>query len=233
MARTSNQVGAFWEKVGRESVEPRSEYCGMRKRMVWGCLVCGHEWKADPRDMLRATLSGCGKCAPTKRRKPNEVLLEYGEFLKLDISSAAHPGAIMLINKKKWEILVREGIGRVGVGVKGYPTAKLHGKKNFVHRMVMGFPETVDHINGIRWDNRLCNLREASHVQQQMNRGLRKTNTSGVIGVCWSKRKSKWMAELRVNRKRVHRSYHEKIEDAAAARAEAVREHCGEFAPVI
>jgi hypothetical protein len=206
----------------------------MRGKMLWGCLVCGHEWEAEPYEMARAKGSGCKKCATENSRKPNKILAEYGdrlEFLKLDISSPAHPDAVMLINKKKWEILTREGINRVSVGVKGYPVANYKGRRLFVHRILMDFPETVDHINGIKWDNRMCNLREASHVQQQMNRGLRKTNTSGVIGVCWSKRKSKWMAELRVNQKRVHRSYHEKIEDAAAARAEAVREHCGEFAP--
>ena len=234
MAKRVNRTEEMWEKVGKEPVEARSEFVKMRKRMLWGCLVCGHEWLAEPYDMMRAAGSGCGKCAKEKSRKPNEVLAVYGdrgEFLKLDISSPAHPEAVMLINKKKWEMLTRDGINRVSVGVKGYPVANYKGKRLFVHRILMGFPETVDHINGIKWDNRMCNLREATHAQQQMNRGLRKTNTSGVIGVSWSKFESKWMAELRVNRKRVHRSYHEKIEDATAARAEAVREHCGEYAP--
>lgn len=38
---------------------------------------------------------------------------------------------------------------------------------------------TVDHINQIRTDNRLCNLRWATKVEQQQNRGMTKTNTSG------------------------------------------------------
>lgn len=233
MAKRANRTEEMWEKVGKEPIEARSEFVKMRKRMSWGCLVCGHEWLAEPYDMMRAVGSGCGKCAAENRRKPNEVLVEYGdrgEFLKLDISSPAYPEAVMLINKKKWEMLTREGIGRVGIGTKGYPyTVNWRGKRVAVHRILMDFPVTVDHINGIKWDNRMCNLREATHVQQQMNRGLRKTNTSGVIGVSFHK--GRWEAKLWVARKVAHKSRHKTKEEAVAARAKAVREHCGEYAP--
>ena len=233
----SKKVEEFWAKVGKEPVVAKSEYRKMRAKMLWGCLVCGHEWEAEPREMIRAKASGCRKCAIESHRRPNEVLAVYGdhgEFLKLDISSPANPEAVMLINKKKWEMLTRDGIGRVSLGgAKRYPVAVYKGKRLFVHRILMGFPETVDHINGIKWDNRMCNLREATHVQQQMNRGLRKTNTSGAIGVFWKKKKQVWEACLKVNRKRVHQSRHKKFEDAVEARAKAVREHCGEFAPKI
>ena len=42
---------------------------------------------------------------------------------------------------------------------------------------------SVDHINQIRTDNRLCNLRWATKVEQQQNRGMMPTNTSGHICV--------------------------------------------------
>ena len=42
---------------------------------------------------------------------------------------------------------------------------------------------SVDHINKIRTDNRLCNLRWATKVEQQQNRGMMPTNTSGHICV--------------------------------------------------
>jgi hypothetical protein len=93
-------------------------------------------------------------------------------------------------------------------------------------------PEQVDHINGVKTDNRMSNLRIVTALENQMNRGLRKTNKSGVIGV-HEKKPGVWEACLKVGRKTVHRSLHKTKEDAAAARAEAVREHCGEFAPVI
>jgi hypothetical protein len=140
----------------------------------------------------------------------------------------------MLIYRKKWEILQRGKIGRVLLCKKGYPKASWNGRPEFVHRILMGFPmepEQVDHINGVKTDNRMSNLRIVTALENQMNRGLRKTNTSGVIGV--SPRPFGWEAKLCVGRKVVHRSRHKTLEDAKAARAAAVREHCGEYAPVI
>ena len=41
----------------------------------------------------------------------------------------------------------------------------------------------IDHINGIKTDNRLCNLREATRSQNQVNTPVVKNNTSGFKGV--------------------------------------------------
>lgn len=202
--------------------------------MLLRCLDCGHEWEKVARDLIRCDGRGCKPCSHDARRKPNEVVSEVGNVLVLNVSNAKWPNGTMLIYKKKWEILQREKIGRVWLCPKGYAKANWMGKPEFVHRILMGFPqapEQVDHINGIRHDNRMSNLRIVTALENQMNRGLRKTNTSGIPGVSWCSRFKKWVAELRVNRKRVHRSRHKTLEEAAAARAKAVQEHCGEFAP--
>lgn len=81
----------------------------------------------------------------------------------------------------------------------------------------------VDHINGIRDDNRLCNLRLATRGENSQNRHNQKqaNNKSGVLGVCWSTREGKWVASLNLRRRKVHCSYHKRFEDAVAARAKA------------
>ncbi|MCH6546434.1 MAG: HNH endonuclease, partial [Deltaproteobacteria bacterium] len=66
-----------------------------------------------------------------------------------------------------------------------------------VHRTVFylshGYlPEQIDHINGIRSDNRIDNLRGANDCTNAYNRGLQSNNTSGVKGVCWYKSRDKW-----------------------------------------
>jgi hypothetical protein len=50
----------------------------------------------------------------------------------------------------------------------------------------------IDHVNRDKTDNRWCNLRTISHSDNCFNIGIRKNNKSGVIGVCWDKKRRKW-----------------------------------------
>lgn len=54
----------------------------------------------------------------------------------------------------------------------------------------------IDHINGVKTDNRWVNLREATHSQNQCNIALQKNNTSGFKGVNYDRRRDKWIAWL-------------------------------------
>ena len=62
----------------------------------------------------------------------------------------------------------------------------------------------IDHINHIRDDNRLSNLRDVS--QQENLKNIRKVdrNTSGYTGVTWNKRDKRWNAFIRADGKRIH-----------------------------
>lgn len=57
----------------------------------------------------------------------------------------------------------------------------------------------LDHINGDRSDNRPANLRVVVAQENARNQKARYDNTSGVVGVCWCKRKRKWVARITVN----------------------------------
>lgn len=59
-------------------------------------------------------------------------------------------------------------------------------------------PEEVDHINRVRNDNRISNLRLVSRSENAQNVGLKRTNTSGVTGVNWHAHSKKWRAAIRV-----------------------------------
>lgn len=87
-----------------------------------------------------------------------------------------------------------------------------------------------DHKNQNSLDNRKSNLRIASVSENGMNVKIRKNNTSGIIGVHQAKDR-KWVASIRINKKRTCLGRFEKKEDAIIERLKAEKEYYGEFAP--
>ena len=93
---------------------------------------------------------------------------------------------------------------------KGYIDIGISGKIYKAHRLawlyVYGyFPEyEIDHIDRNKSNNRINNLRHASHQCNQRNVGLQQNNTSGIKGVSWHKQRDKWRAEIKVNYKNYH-----------------------------
>lgn len=106
------------------------------------------------------------------------------------------------------------------------------GSAILMHREILGAngDELCDHINGNRMDNRRDNLRIATRTQNSQNQKIRSDNSSGYKGVSWSSRNKKWMAQIQVNKKKIHIGYFGLATDAANAYDSAAREHFGEFA---
>ena len=59
----------------------------------------------------------------------------------------------------------------------------------------------LDHINRVRDDNRIENLREATRSQNMGNYPKPANNTSGYKGVTWQATSNKWKAQIKKNRK--------------------------------
>lgn len=110
---------------------------------------------------------------------------------------------------------------------KGYWRIKIGNREYSAHRLawlyVHGeFPSgALDHINRVRDDNRIVNLRPASFVENGQNRGLARNNTSGYTGVTYNRTCRKWQASICVRGKHHHLGLHTSAELAAAAYAEA------------
>lgn len=89
--------------------------------------------------------------------------------------------------------------------------------------------DQIDHINGIKTDNRICNLREATNSQNGKNLGLSKANKSGVKGVSFENYTQKWKASIKVESKTISLGRFNSIEDAAIARKLAEQHYFKEW----
>jgi len=105
----------------------------------------------------------------------------------------------------------------------GYISITANYKRFLAHRLawfyVHGvFPKEIDHINRDRMDNRLCNLRSVTRTENNLNRGDKTKNISGVIGVEWNKGKGKWHSRIKRNKKQSHIGYFDCLQEAIRAR---------------
>jgi hypothetical protein len=93
--------------------------------------------------------------------------------------------------------------------------------------------DEVDHINGLRDDNRWVNLRAATKTQNMRNvTTQRKNNTSGYKGVSWYEPNKKWAAKIRVNKRLLHLGYFATPESANDVYCAAAQKYHGEFSRV-
>lgn len=116
----------------------------------------------------------------------------------------------------------------------GYIQIMIAKRLYLAHRLAW-FYETVrwpdlqiDHINGIRSDNRICNLREANQSQQSANSAMQANNSTGLKGVAFSA--GKYIAQITHNGVYYYLGRFPNPEDAHAAYMEAALRLHGKFA---
>jgi hypothetical protein len=139
----------------------------------------------------------------------------------------------------------RESRGRVaagdvagGLARNGYWEIYVGGRRYRAHRLAWlithgEWPEpTVDHINGVKTDNRIANLRQATVTQNHANQSLRRNSQSGIRGVHYSARDGRWVAKITANGRTSFLGQFKTKDEAAAAYATASRIAFGDFARV-
>ena len=110
--------------------------------------------------------------------------------------------------------------GKASINSTGYKVFKINQKTYLEHRLIWAwhFDETpmfLDHKNGNFLDNRIENLRPATHQQNMCNRKTPKHNKSGVKGVHRSG--NKWVAQVTKNRTIYHLGRFDDLQDAKNA----------------
>lgn len=102
----------------------------------------------------------------------------------------------------------------------------------YMHRLIMQAPAglQVDHINGLRTDNRRANLRLCTHAENKRAYKKPSRGSSRYRGVSWNTREQKWKVTIMVERKNLHLGYFTAELKAAAAYDAAALKYFGEFA---
>lgn len=104
---------------------------------------------------------------------------------------------------------------------------KIYHASRLAHLYIKGYlPEfDMDHKDRIRDNDTWSNLRHISRSCNNKNSKIRKTNKSGITGVCWHKLANKWEVYIKLPKQKKHLGLFIKLIDAVKARWEAEKKY--------
>lgn len=171
----------------------------------------------------------------TTRGSKSRIILDekFIEFVRTVISYEKDTGIFRWIDSRNNRVQIGSIAGYIH---NGYTTIEINGFPIKAHRlayaMVNGSLDVgveIDHINGVKSDNRISNLRIASISQNECNKAIQKNNTTGFKGVYFRSESPNWRAIITINKHRHHIGYFETKELAAEAIEIKRKELHGEF----
>lgn len=197
----------------------------------WKCQCeCDNKTLLDVRvdHLLKMEIQSCG-CL--RRETTSKRFKKYNDY------EVQENYVIMYTSKNEPFFIDLEDFWKVKdicwhIDKNGYLTGIGNNKKIvYLHRIIMGCSSDsiIDHINGDKTNNRKINLRVGTKGQNNINKGIKKNNKSGVVGVYWIKKINKWQAKIGVEGKKIHLGYFDNFDDAVQARKEAEDKYFGEW----
>ena len=135
--------------------------------------------------------------------------------------------------KFKWKNGRNKGKQAGHVNGSGYRYIQVNGRHSFqwrAHRLAWYMhygvmpPEILDHINCVKDDNRISNLREADYTTNQYN--VQRRNTTNIYK---HETSGRWRVRVWVRGIRKHLGYFDTIDEAAKIRDKFLDELHGEF----
>lgn len=144
------------------------------------------------------------------------------ELLKDELNYDPSTGVFTRVSKAGMGNLLAPRVAGT-ITTNGYVSIHVRGKCYQAHRLAWlymygSWPgDDTDHINGVRHDNRIANLRDCTRAQNSQNTGMSKRNKSGKRGVSWSALHSKWRAQIALNGKVKHLGLFDTTDEASLA----------------
>lgn len=143
---------------------------------------------------------------------------ETGIFTRLVESGGRNPGSVA-----GWKT------------ERGYIRVSFNKKHIMAHRLAWLYvhgvmpSKQIDHINNIRDDNRIANLREATCTENQRNQKIKSNSNSGLKGACFDKKRMRWYSRITIAGKQIHLGTYETKEQAHSAYNLAAYLYFGEY----
>lgn len=157
------------------------------------------------------------------------IPLTKGLFAKVDDSDYA------LLSRHKWhthksrDTFYARRRDRSKNGIRGG-----YGMVIYMHREIMQIlrdPSVeVDHRDHNGLNCQRYNLRVCTHDQNLKNLKIRKSNTSKIQGVCFDKKRKKWISQIMFHGKTINLGRFIDKQEAADAYKKAAEQYFGEFA---
>ena len=133
-------------------------------------------------------------------------------------------------DRKTGELISRATRGRAKAGQSskskdkdGYLVVGFNGKLYRTHRVIWLYvhgewpKNDCDHINRIKDDNRISNLRDITRAENKQNQTVTRLSKSGVKGVYWANCYQRWVAEIGHENKQIVIGQFKEKEDAIDA----------------
>ena len=152
--------------------------------------------------------------------KANELFRYDSETGKLFWKKRVNPR--IPVSLEAGTLRAKDGYINVGIGGKLYPA--------HVIAMLLTFGSVpkdseVDHINHIRNDNRLCNLRLVSRSENRRNQSVSSRNSTGHTGTYFDRDRNKFVAQIKVKGKVIYLGSYETLLEAVEARKAADKKY--------
>lgn len=155
------------------------------------------------------------------------TLLLYDPLSGLIYWRERHAPNISPLVESSWNTRFAGKLAFTSINQDGYFVGKINNITLLSHRVIWAMMTgnnpscQIDHINGVRSDNRFHNLRDVSHYDNHRNLRRSSNNKSGITGVYWSERTQKWVAQIQVNGKQKNLGYFLSKDDAISCRRDA------------
>ena len=144
-----------------------------------------------------------------------------------------YKNGILYSKVDRYKTAIKKGNVVGSISNQGYLRTCINYKSYKLHRLIFmmfyGYmPVEIDHVNGNKTDNRIENLREVSHSQNEWNKSKTVRNTTGIKNITFEN--GKWRVRVGANNKTINVGVFDNLELAELVAQEARNKYHGNFA---